>query len=73
MPILALTTQVPCTATADTTVGSTCQVTTNINSILPGAIVPGKRASWVLKDATIYDTSSHKFLVPGYVLPVRFR
>jgi TolB protein len=69
VPILALTTQVPCTATADTTIGSTCQTTTDINSILPGAIVPGKRASWVLIDAAVYDTSSHKFLVPGTFYP----
>ena len=65
VPLLALTTNVPCTATVDTTVGSNCSLTTNLNSILPGAIVTGKRASWVLIDASIYDTSSHKFLVPG--------
>ena len=41
----------------------------DLNSIVPGAIVPGKRASWVLQDATIYDTSSHKFLVPGSFFP----
>ncbi len=64
-----VTAQVPCTATADTTVGSTCQVTTNINSILPGSIVPGKRASWVVLDAIIYDTQSRRFLVPGSFFP----
>jgi Tol biopolymer transport system component len=69
VPILVLTTNVPCTATADTTVGSTCQVTTDINSILPGAIVPNKRASWVLLKATIYDTQSRPFLVPGNFYP----
>jgi hypothetical protein len=67
--LVALTTNVPCTATADTTVGSNCQVTTDLNSIVPGAIVPGKRASWVLTEAAIYDTSSHKFMVPGNFYP----
>lgn len=66
---VALTHTVPCTATADTTVGSTCQLATDLNSIVPGAIVTGKRASWVLLDATIYDTSSHKFMVPGMFYP----
>jgi TolB protein len=69
IPSVSLTTNVPCTTTADTTVGSSCQLTTDINSIVPGAIVAGKRASWVLNSTTIYDTSSHKFMVPGSFYP----
>jgi TolB protein len=69
IPLVALSAQVPCTATTDTTVGSTCTLATDLNSIAPGAIVTGKRASWVLKDATVYDTSSHKFMVPGNFYP----
>ena len=70
VPLLALTTNVPCTATADTTVGSTCQVTTNINSILPGAIVTGKRASWVLIDASHLRHEQPQVPGAGLVLPV---
>jgi len=43
--------------------------TTNLNTIVPGAIVPGKRASWVLNDAVIYDTQSRPFMVPGNFYP----
>jgi hypothetical protein len=34
----------------------------------PGAVVPGKRASWVLIKATIYDPND-PFLVPGTFYP----
>jgi hypothetical protein len=64
-----LSTNVPCTATVDTTVGSTCQLSTDLNSIVPGAVVSGKRASWVLLNARIMDTSGHNFLVPGNFYP----
>jgi hypothetical protein len=66
---VVLTTNVPCTATADTTVGSTCQLTTDLNTIVPGAIVDGNRASWVLRKASIGDTSSHDFLIAGSFYP----
>ena len=69
IPSVVLSTNVPCTATADTTVGSNCQVTTDINSIAPGAIASGMQASWVLNDARIYDTQSRKFMVPGSFYP----
>jgi hypothetical protein len=69
IPTVSLSTNVPCTATSDTTVGSSCAVNTDLNTIVPGAVVPGKRASWVLLDASIYDTSSHKFMVPGNFYP----
>jgi hypothetical protein len=49
--------------------GSTCQLSTDLNSMVPGAIVTGKRASWVLLKATIYDTNSHAFLVAGSFYP----
>jgi hypothetical protein len=35
---------ISCTATADTTVGSTCSLTTSANATNPGAVVDGRRA-----------------------------
>jgi Tol biopolymer transport system component len=64
-----LSANVPCTATADPNIGSTCQLTTDLNTITPGAVVPGKRASWVLRKVTIYDGASKEFLVPGTFYP----
>ena len=44
-----------CTATADTTVGSTCAITTTADTLVPGAITAGKRAIWQLGDLQVYD------------------
>jgi len=46
---------VPCTATASTSVGSTCSVNTTFNAIVPGAIVEGKRTIWELGKVSLYD------------------
>jgi WD40-like Beta Propeller Repeat len=46
---------IPCTATADTTVGSTCDVATTINSITPGEIQEGARTTWALDQVRIDD------------------
>jgi len=46
---------VPCTATASTTIGSTCDTTTTANSIAPGAVTAGDRTIWQLGPATVYD------------------
>jgi hypothetical protein len=69
IPLAILSANVPCTATADPNIGSTCQLTTDLNTIQPGAVVSGKRASWVLRKATIYDPASNEFLVPGTFYP----
>jgi Tol biopolymer transport system component len=45
----------PCAPTADTTVGSTCAITTSVNTITPGAVVEGKRAIWQLGDLELFD------------------
>jgi hypothetical protein len=37
-------TNVPCTATASTSIGATCAVDTTANAIVPGAVKDGKRA-----------------------------
>jgi hypothetical protein len=36
---------------------------------VPGALVSGKRASWVLLKASIMDTSGHDLLAPGNFYP----
>jgi hypothetical protein len=49
---------IPCTATTDTTVGSTCSLSTTVNSVYPGAVVAGKRAIWQLGPVKVYDGGS---------------
>ncbi len=47
---------VPCTATGDTTVGSTCSVNTTADAVLgAGAIKEGKRSIWQLGQVRIND------------------
>ncbi len=46
---------VPCASTADTTVGSTCSITTTANTIAPGAAVEGKRAIWETGQVRVSD------------------
>jgi hypothetical protein len=46
---------VPCTETADTTVGATCAVTTTADSLVPGAVSEGKRAIWELGPIDVSD------------------
>ena len=42
-------------ATADTTIGSTCAVSTSANAVTPGAVKSGKRAVWGLGQVQVYD------------------
>jgi hypothetical protein len=44
-----------CTATADTTVGSTCQVTTTANATVPGAVVAGNQGNVEVGQLQIFD------------------
>ena len=46
---------IPCSATADSTVGSSCEVTTSFNAILPSVIREGKRAIWALGPVQVKD------------------
>src|SRR5207249_324671 len=46
---------VPCAATADTTVGSTCSVSTSANAVVPNAVVAGRRSVWQLGQVLVYD------------------
>jgi Tol biopolymer transport system component len=46
---------VPCAASADTTIGSSCTLTTTADSVLPGAIPESKRSIWALDMVQVYD------------------
>jgi plastocyanin len=46
---------VPCTGTADTTVGSSCTVVTTANAVTPGAVVDGARAIWDISNVQVFD------------------
>jgi hypothetical protein len=46
---------VPCSATADTTVGSTCSIATTADSLVPGTIDGGNRSIWELGQVEVMD------------------
>jgi hypothetical protein len=46
---------VPCAATSDATVGSTCSVSTSANAVVPNSVVAGQRAIWQLGAVQVYD------------------
>ena len=46
---------IPCTATADTATGAACDLITDVNTLLPGAIVDGRRAMLETGPAEVYD------------------
>jgi hypothetical protein len=60
---------VPCAATADTTIGSTCDATTSLEAVVPGAVTEGKRAIWELGQARVDDASGAPFMVQGLFVP----
>ena len=39
---------VPCTATGSTSIGSSCTVSTTVDSLIPGAVVESARSNWEL-------------------------
>ncbi len=45
----------PCAATASTTIGGSCSVSTTFNAIVPGAVTGSQRAIWELGDVTVSD------------------
>ena len=61
LPTIATTQQfglsvaIPCTATADTATGAACDLITDLNTLLPGAIVDGRRAMLETGPAEVYD------------------
>ena len=48
----------PCQATASTTVGSTCSLTTTADAIAPGMVLEGKRSVWELGTVRVQDGGS---------------
>jgi Tol biopolymer transport system component len=50
---------VPCApTTADTTVGSTCSISTTADAILPGQVTENARSNWELGQIQVYDGGS---------------
>ena len=46
---------VPCAATADTSIGSTCAISTSANAVVPGSVQTGSLAIWQLGQVQVYD------------------
>ncbi|HZO59846.1 MAG TPA: PQQ-dependent sugar dehydrogenase [Solirubrobacterales bacterium] len=49
---------VPCQATASTTVGSTCSVTTTADAVSGGTVLEGRRSVWELPGIRVHDGGS---------------
>jgi hypothetical protein len=49
---------IPCAATTDATVGSTCTVDTTLDALVPGTVKEGARAVWELGQVKVYDGGS---------------
>jgi len=69
---------VGCTATGSTTTGSTCNLTTTFNSIVPGAIQSTKRSIWDIDQVVVNDGGAdglastgpnNEFLRQGIFIP----
>jgi hypothetical protein len=69
---------VPCTATADTAIGSTCSISTSADAVTPGVVKEGRRAVWELGSITVFDGGSDgvastspntEFAVQGIFIP----
>ena len=69
---------VPCAPTADTTVGSTCSVTTSADAVTAGVVKESVRAVWQLGAVTVFDggpddvastTPNTPFAVQGIFVP----
>jgi hypothetical protein len=46
---------VPCSATASTTEGGRCTLSSSFNALVPGAVIEEKRAIWELGTVEVYD------------------
>ena len=52
---VSLSRSFPCAATASTSTGSTCSLTTSMNAIIPGLVKDTKRAIWQMGQVQVYD------------------
>jgi TolB protein len=46
---------VPCSPTADTTLGSSCSLSTTADSVLPGTVRAGARSIWAIEQVRLHD------------------
>jgi hypothetical protein len=59
----------PCTATADTTVGSTCALSTTYDALVPGAVTEARRSIWALGQVQVRDSGGAPFMRQGIFVP----
>lgn len=59
----------PCTATASTSVGASCAVSTTLDAVMPGAIAAGDRAIWEVADVEVFDGDGSLFARQGVFVP----
>ena len=55
---MALPITVPCASTADTTVGSTCELQTSAEVLYPGEVPGNGRSNWEMRQVQVYDGGS---------------
>jgi hypothetical protein len=70
---------IQCTATADTTIGSSCDLDTTANAVTPGSVVERRRTIWELGEVQVLDGgpdglastegNNQLFLVQGLFVP----
>jgi hypothetical protein len=66
---LTLSHPIPCAGTADTSVGSVCQLDTTVEALLPGAVVEKRRAIWELGTLRVHDSAGNLFMTQGVFVP----
>jgi hypothetical protein len=49
---------IPCQATPDPDIGSTCKLTSSVDTLLAGAVKEGKRSVWAISGASVFDGGS---------------
>jgi len=60
---------IPCAGTANETVGSTCQLNTTVEALVPGAVVEKRRAIWELGAIRVHDGAGNLFMTQGLFVP----
>jgi hypothetical protein len=69
---------VRCNATASSTIGASCQLSSSFNAIVPGAVSEGHRANWELGEVQVFDggasgvagaSDAGLFARPGIFIP----
>jgi len=60
---------VPCAATADTTLGGDCRIVTSFNSVLPGAATAGLRTNWEMGRFEVYGGDGALLATQGVFVP----